>query len=247
MALPEIYIINLESSVARRARIIQSMPRNLSWQIFPAISGQSIGETYSIGEHRFAKTDLLTHNEFACKMSHLSLLHQVVTSGLSGAVILEDDVLILEGFDVALANLVEQVPPDFDIVYLSCNSNMHANVDWPGLGNINLVFNHLHGLDRSPENPLLFRLHRAWGSPAYLVSQTGAKKIIQYVSEPVSNEFDYPTGLGPIHRYRFPTEAIDLMLVSNLNRLNAYLTLPFLASPNLDPSDSAIGVERGYS
>jgi len=183
MILPKIYVINLASSDDRRRRIALAMPSALEFYYFQAVEGKKFPFGCQIGDlilRRSSQGDneRLSDGEFGCLVSHLSLMHRLIDSNEDQCLIMEDDITVPSNFDQALMHVMEQAPADYDVIYLSYNTDMHINVDWPSIGSLSLI----HDEQSLPTNfkantpPILLKLNRAWGLPAYVISKAGAKR-----------------------------------------------------------------------
>lgn len=248
-ALPQTFIISLPASEERRKRLIDSLPKILPFSIVAAIDGSRVGDSFTIADRTFRNDGQITRREFACKMSHLAIMNHIVASGLPYALVLEDDVQVPCGFNTALKLLQEKLPPDFDIVYLSYNTDLHVCVELPYIGITNLTFETPNFLPKELPAPELLKAVRVWGTPAYLISSNGAKKILKYASEKSTScslNYRYNNGLGSVLSVSSPTQPIDLLIMSLLSEINGYISWPMIAYPNMDKLNSTIGPQRGY-
>ena len=104
------FIINLPESTGRRARILAttaSMPF-LDVAIVEAVNGKNIPEERKkeLIHPRYiqmVRTGGMSSGELGCALSHRKCHERVLNEGLKCALILEDDVLIGDGFEEALA------------------------------------------------------------------------------------------------------------------------------------------------
>lgn len=102
-------IINLESSLDRRERILAltaEMPF-LDIQLIKAVNGETLGEeqrrTFIHPNYmRFTRTLGMTNGELGCALSHRKCYDFILANHFEYALILEDDVLIGDGFNDAV-------------------------------------------------------------------------------------------------------------------------------------------------
>lgn len=253
-SFPHIYVINLEASQHRRDSIQKAMPAGLAYSFYKAVEGKKFPDGCQIGNLALRRlrgaTDDLSDGEFGCLASHLGLMAHLVDSGQEHIIVLEDDVVIPKNFDWALARTLEKAPADFDMIYLSYNTDMHINVNWPGLGSLNLIHDHKEVPSDSVVGvePILLGLNRVWGLPAYVISKKGACKILESFAQPKDYcQFQIPNGYGGGTSIKVAnSNPIDLHVLSKIHQLKALISWPMIAYPNMDPSTSIIGSDRSY-
>lgn len=85
----------------------------ISVERFAAIDGASL---------TLPSTAKITAAEAGCSLSHLTLLKRMVESGWSRILILEDDVEFMDGANQFFNQWMQQVPTDWDMLYLGGNN-----------------------------------------------------------------------------------------------------------------------------
>merc|ERR1719235_2634594 len=55
-------------------------------------------------------------------LSHLLLLEQIGKASVDGALVFEDDATFSDNFALALSQLLDVAPPDWDVIFLSCDT-----------------------------------------------------------------------------------------------------------------------------
>lgn len=174
-----VFVITLQRTPARRAQLIHNLTQaGVAHKIFFAVDGllplngddilkyaglRKRSRLTSLDVLRAhspsPELDLMIHERlrFGCYISHVRLWEHLVNSELPFAVILEDDVIILERFDYSLRHLIRNLPDNWDIFYL------------------NSCFSKLGGLLR----PGIFQLRGALCTYGYVISKDGANKLLQ--------------------------------------------------------------------
>lgn len=179
-------------------------------------------------------------------MSHLSVLHKIVQSGIESAVILEDDTELPDDFEFNLHTVVRNLPADFDIAYLAYNMEMHLNVNFPNVGPVDIRFDSPHTKPAISGAPEVVRVNRAWGLTAYLISRKGAQKILDLARshEPYNADtYQIATGVGYFKELHTPSDftptdrSMDIMVMMHLAKLQAYVSWPAIVSRNLAVTD----------
>jgi len=100
--------------------------------------------------------------KFACTISHIRVWQRIVESNLEHAIVLEDDVVIDDGFEAFVRELKDQLPSTYDLAHLYIHPDFQS--DWS------------RGADLADRAFVEFVPR--WGRSAYLLSQTGAKKLL---------------------------------------------------------------------
>lgn len=99
-----IFVVSLDDAEARRARLVAQLEAfGLGFEIVSAIDGRKgLAERYEAMIDRAATRDNLGRDmsdaEYACALSHHFLYRRVRDDGLAGAVVLEDDAILLPQF-----------------------------------------------------------------------------------------------------------------------------------------------------
>jgi glycosyl transferase family 25 len=121
-----IYVLNLERSPERRAFILGHLAEmGMTANVFPAVDGRAldIPELERKGVYR----DAVAHEKFSrslspaeigCALSHVGLYEKLVREGIEMALVLEDDAMLVSGFQESLGALISELPPDWDVVQL---------------------------------------------------------------------------------------------------------------------------------
>jgi GR25 family glycosyltransferase involved in LPS biosynthesis len=92
--------------------------------------------------------------------------------------LMEDDIVLSKVFNEKLCKYLEELPDDWDFftVYI------------PSFGNIRYKVNKL-GLDIGKEN--VCKVYQSWSCLCYVVSKSGAKKLLKEVQKPVTSPIDH--------------------------------------------------------
>jgi glycosyl transferase family 25 len=119
------FIINLPRDVKRRELIIDDMEKyNLNFSIIEAVDGRIFSDEDVKKYYNEKKSIQLFNNklnlgEIGCALSHIKVYEKMVAEGIPSAVIMEDDVCIVDDkIDELLRNLEEKYPADFPVVVL---------------------------------------------------------------------------------------------------------------------------------
>lgn len=159
------YCINLERRADRRSHMgqqfaAQALP--VVW--FPAIDGslpEVAARTNGLSPGRSGRR--LGTGAYACFQSHRAIWHELVESGASHAMIMEDDLVIAPGFSAYLRD--GWVPPDADIVKVE-SREVRVHLDRRGMD--------------LPDGRHLARLRSShFGTGAYVISASAAQRLLK--------------------------------------------------------------------
>jgi GR25 family glycosyltransferase involved in LPS biosynthesis len=222
MALPPSFVILLERDEKRvenvRDNILNIIPE---CEIFTATDGRNMN---MFDVCSLISTNLsyrLNPSVIACHLSHLKVLKLIVERRLASAIIFEDDVKVVPDFRNRLGLLLDEIPDDYDHVYLYTHPKYKLEDDTPFL---------------IPEKNHVRRYSYTYCNLAYFVSFNGAKKLVNYLSQPVYAPLDFMVndliGNGRLTSYMSRT-----MLVENLGQLTSIYNRELLPS-NIFPPNS---------
>ena len=119
------FIINLPRDAKRREFIIDDMEKcNLNFSIIEAVDGSLLSsdnvETYYNEKKSIELFNIkLSLGEIGCALSHIKIYEKMVSDDISSAVIMEDDICIIDGeIDEVFKNLEKTYPADYPVVVL---------------------------------------------------------------------------------------------------------------------------------
>jgi GR25 family glycosyltransferase involved in LPS biosynthesis len=162
-----IIVINLERAVDRREQLEKQFKElDVSdYTFYPAFDSANVRNSFfkvpimkGVGIGRS-----LSATELSIIMSHVSALKFAKVMGYDNVVILEDDVVICEDWKWRIDILLEDLPKDWEYVYLAGHSDY---VKIP-------MF----------DNPTIIKAPKMVGAFSYMVNQIGIEKLIKYCGE----------------------------------------------------------------
>lgn len=114
----KIFYINLERRPDRNKEIIEELKRfNIDAERFNAVDSALINKPDNWIDNR---------GSYACLQSHLEILKMSKILGYNKILILEDDVIFNNNINDIIELYFNEVPEDWDILYLSGNHNEHC-------------------------------------------------------------------------------------------------------------------------
>jgi glycosyl transferase family 25 len=117
-----------------------------------------------------------------CALSHFKAWRTFLQTDQPWAVVLEDDVILKRRFTKNVSDALENVPPDFDLLYLGCfNSPFFKHV----FSLMNLDNSRARKLDNGIEIPKV-----ALAAHAYVVSRKGATLLLKLLDGKLFNHLD---------------------------------------------------------
>ena len=103
----------------------------------------------------------LSKAEISLVMKHYTAFNDVIQNNFKNVVVFEDDIILCDDFDVKLNKYINQLPIDYDILWIGTCCNLHVPQINPSLN----VYLHRHG---------------SRCTHAYVISQQGCKKLLNY-------------------------------------------------------------------
>lgn len=160
-----VFVVTLESDADRVAHAeTYARARLPEAELFPAVDGRKPGVLMPfLKKHAVtlspAWASSCTVGQLGCMCSHIALWRRVLDESLPHAAVLEDDVLIADGFRIGVTNALAELPKNWDHCYLFYHPQCFASRPLPGASTIQRAF-------------------ETWGTVAYLVSAAGARKLL---------------------------------------------------------------------
>ena len=171
------YLINLEKNTDRLASFAQYY-NNSDLKISPftkvkAIYGKDIDYTSFISPNVELN---MTPGMVGCFLSHLNVYKTIIDGDKEMALVFEDDARIIKNIHAnTIEKLPQIIPEDWDIILLGYDISNPVH----------------HKIIRSRD---CIKLHGFYGTHAYLISKEGAKKMINLVKMPFTNQIDHAMG-----------------------------------------------------
>lgn len=110
----ECYVINLERRKDRMERMINELKKiDVSYRIFNAVDGLKIKD----------RDNIISNPEVATIKSHMGVIKDAIYNEYDKIAIFEDDIIFCDDFDKRLKYYIENIPKDWDIMYLGSNLN----------------------------------------------------------------------------------------------------------------------------
>lgn len=215
-----VYIINLSHEKDRLKNTLLECRKNNLTNVtrIDAVYGKNLSRKEIQKNTSFICSKMCTSSTIGCAMSHKKAWETFLKSGNEIGLIFEDDIYMEDDFQTELKQKLENVPSDFDILYLGCAVGCKSknNLD-------NLVCGKLYNskgfkkINKDiivPDTPL--------GLHAYILSRKGAKQL-----------------LSSIQNKKIYTH-IDVQMLIEGQHLKVYATDPLIVYQKVDTSLSSI-------
>jgi GR25 family glycosyltransferase involved in LPS biosynthesis len=159
-----VMVISLQDRKDRRAVIYKALSLNkLPFKFIDGIHGKLIMRNRLNVFFSAKSIKHLSNGSIGCIMTHIKAYRSIIKSNAEYSLILEDDVILNDGFYSKLQQLMTSLPDDFDIVYLASNFSIKNN------------------LRACLSDTLYVPLYPRSGQYAYLISNKGAKQIMNNI------------------------------------------------------------------
>ncbi|XP_063686182.1 procollagen galactosyltransferase 2-like [Bolinopsis microptera] len=220
LGFDEVYMINLERRPERRKRMLALFDMmGIDARVFNAVDGKKLDDE-KLKEMKVKQLDgyqdpylmrPLKLGEIGCFLSHYYIWEEVVAKNYKQVVVLEDDVRFKPNFKSNLAAMMREVDDlglDWDLIYLARKILYHSKEKWVPLS-----------------SRLVLPDYSYW-TAGYLVSQSGAKKLLR--QEPLTKMMAVDEYL-PLMFNKHPNKEWSSNFVPR--DLKAYSASPLLAEP----------------
>jgi glycosyl transferase family 25 len=170
----KVYVINMDKDVDRIKHFENEMSKvNTNFIRTPGIIAdkQLIREEASFFGKYFAPNSVI-----GVSYAHKKLWKSIVDNNLNNALIFEDDVKLTDNVSVILPQAINELPPDWDILFLGCLTCCDKL-------SIYEIFYKIFNTKRKQYSNHLNTGGVYLGAEAYVVSYNGAKKLLNLINK----------------------------------------------------------------
>lgn len=162
------FVINLDNRTDRWEKIQESFKdTNIKLIRWSAVNGKNLTDDEISRVSTFFCNNFCSNGMIGCYLSHYKLWNYIVENNLDNVLIFEDDAKPTEKFN---KNIFNQIPADYDIVYLGCFGSCDKIGD--------TIIGFFSGKYNKPYNDILHIPVAPLGTHAYILSNKGARKLI---------------------------------------------------------------------
>ena len=175
-----VLIINLDRSATRMQAAHQEMMRHgVRYERLPAVDGKALTAAQITKLATEACASFCTPSTVGCFLSHMKAWQYVVDNGLDRAIILEDDVHVVDNYEGPLRAACADLPHDFDILFLACFTCLSQQP-------LDKLMQKLAGTRRETLiiSEHLVRPAQTLGTHAYMISAKGARAALDRLPRP---------------------------------------------------------------
>jgi glycosyl transferase, family 25 len=227
-SLLNIHLINLDRSKDRLATF-HAVNNHVMPHIvrFSAVDGKAVERTDFV-ERGIIAADLgYKDGALGNALSHIALWDRAILENQS-LTICEDDAIFNRSFCAASATVLQQLPPDWDVILWGWNFDSMLWFDMiPGVSSCIGWFDQdslrkgIDAFQSANVRPRSFRLFQAFGTVCYSISSNGARSLRQSCL-PLRNSPTYVPGL----RSAVANSTLDVGLNSAYRRINSFVSVP---------------------
>lgn len=222
-----IYVINLDRSEDRMLEFRRANEHMPDIQRHSAVDGSTLDRNGLVQANVIAPDLAYTPGAIGCALSHIFFWEAAIAQKAE-ITVCEDDAIFHRSFPAAAPELLDSLPPDWDLVMWGWNFDSILLFDlMPGISPCLGTFNQaqMRGavaqFQRANLSPQLFRLLRAFGTVCYTISERGAHKLMARCVPLRAITVDFPR-INPA----FPNNGIDIAMNDAYPEVNAYVSFP---------------------
>src|SRR3989442_3393968 len=172
MSIDHTFVINLKKRNDRWKTINDKFKNtNLKLERWDAVYGKELSSEY-INQHTtdFCR-NFCSNGMIGCWLSHYNLWKHIVNNNLDNVLILEDDAEPINEYNNKIQGVLASIPGDYDLVYLGCMGSCSVSG--------HMYTKIIYGKENKNYNEKLMIPTRPMCTHAYLLSNKGAKKLIE--------------------------------------------------------------------
>ncbi|WP_071890939.1 glycosyltransferase family 25 protein [Hymenobacter sp. PAMC 26628] len=156
------FVLSLKNSLDRRSFIKKGFDgEKLHYSIVDGLMGVDVCKYPNIISVR--SVAFLSEGSVGCWLGHYSVWKRIVSQKIEYSMIFEDDVILAKSFNTKLNSVLENVPNDFDILFLNSGNNYSHNK--------RVIINKRIFIPYQIRN----------GAYGYIVSYSGVKKLLNMI------------------------------------------------------------------
>ena len=169
-AVDRVYVINMDKDTERMKRFHEQMHKHgIAYTRVPGVVGASV--EYHEGLSGFCN-QFCTAGMKGCALSHRMIWEDMLKNRYENVAVFEDDAVLHEDFNAKLRQGWEQLPNDYDIYYIGCDT-FCENTD-PS----SKVFNKIFQTDPEVVDQNLKSVSGSHGTHGYILSEKCARVIL---------------------------------------------------------------------
>ena len=249
----QVCVINLDRSPERMAAFSQVNAHLGEVVRYSAVDGRAL-DLAALVAARLVAPDIhktYTQGAVGCAMSHIALWKQAIASGQT-LTIAEDDAIFHGQFRRYAAGVIENLPPDWDIILWGWNFDLFLSLDLlPGVTTCLAQFEQaksrsgIRVFQERELRPQPIKLRWAFGTPCYSITAKGARRIVDKCLPLKPLVIPFLEGLRAEPRLPyFRAVGIDVTMSSIYRELNAFACFPPLVITRNDIGSSTIAPTR---
>lgn len=199
---------------------------------FPAVDGQKLNRSDLVNDNSIAIDLEYNPAALGCAVSHIALWRYCAASN-EPITIFEDDAICHKEFELKQNELITRLGTDWDYIVWGWNFDCLMQFDMvPGISYAQCNFIEKNIAEKwdeyaaAPIDPRLYRLNFSFGTPAYSLSPSGAKKLLDAL--PIRNF------LLRVNELETKNKGIDIFLIKASQSLRSFVSVPPLVlTPNI--------------
>jgi glycosyl transferase family 25 len=224
-----VYLINMDKDCDRLEKVTKECDKvGIKFERFIGVKvsdvSQNILDKYiPIETQKYGPNGMI-----GCGLSHLFVWQDAVKNNYKNIVVLEDDVHFTYDFNEYLHNIMEEVPNDYDILYLGYGEK---NYNLPKDSSFNYIY--------KPKFPLL--------THAMIISNKGLKKLLKLITK-IDDHIDWKIARNAkkLNIYASNKKIVSQLWEDSNNSSLKIKTFPKIINYYLDQIHDCNGIPKSY-
>ena len=225
-----VYLINMDNDDDRLKKVTKECDKvNIKFERFPGLKvsdlSQNILDKYIPEEiQKYG-----TNGMIGCGLSHLFIWQDAIQKNYKNILVLEDDVHFTDDFNEYLEHVMEELPKDYDILYLGYKDLFRCEPPK------NEKFNYIY----KPYYPLL--------THAMIISNKGLKKLIKIIKK-IDKHIDWKiaSNAGKLNIYASKKKIVNQIWINSNNSNLKIKSFPKIINYYLDQVYDCNNIPQSY-
>lgn len=167
--IDKIYVINLKKNQDRLEKFMENAKKaNVKVERFDAVYGKELSKDHPDILKYFVKDHGLNPGKIGCALSHIKIWEDAINNNYNNIIVFEDDAIIPKDFWDKFNEAYNELPEDWDIVYMGLN--------WP----------YVRKISNNISKVIYKKSNSNFGTHAMLINVNYIKKLINIkISDPI--------------------------------------------------------------
>jgi len=224
-----VYLINMDKDTDRLKIVTKECDKvNIKFERFPGLKVSDLSQNILDKYIPIEIQKYGTNGMIGCGLSHIFIWQDAIKKNYKNILVLEDDIYFTDDFNEYLDNVIEELPKDYDILYLGYKDTI---CEAPIYSNFNYIY--------KPEFPLL--------THAMIISNKGLKKLLNLIRK-IDHHIDWliAYNINKLNIYASKKKIVNQIWESSYNSNLKIKSFPKIINYYLDQVNDCNNIPQSY-